>query len=159
MVCFKRVKLNMQLVTFSIDTCYILTINCNIILLWNRFKLWPFRLQVQMCLTSERDSVFVSCGCKAEHRGHIDWLLRRIAKSLVFDNCVSHVEPYSEILNRCYIVDDTCDVIFLIFCQHTIGRSAGSDINGFWEGWSKSTGYQMEVFSFLSVLIKECDLL
>lgn len=112
-------------------------------------KLWPFWPQVQMCLTSERDSVFLSSWCKAEDRRLIHWFLAGIVKSVHKDKCISFIPPHSEILNRCYVVDVTCEVIFLHFCHHTIGASAGADTNGFWECWRKSRGYTDTVMIIL----------
>lgn len=99
--------------------------------------MWPFWLQVQMCLTFERDSIVLSTRLKAYGRREIRRFIQGIGESLSTVDFISFVPYDTERMGRGHIFDFTCQGIALVFAHHIIGASAGADADGFWEYWTK----------------------
>lgn len=135
----------------------ILTVNRNIVLFWGRIEmrsLWP---QIQMCLTSEQDSVVLSSCCKIENCRQIHWFLLGIVKGVIMDNRVSFIPFHSEFFNRCYLRDLASEGIGLVFLHYTIrGIPAHAD-------FLRETLWKREIFkhghNIKSVLAKHANLL
>jgi len=128
--------------TFQIGTCTrdILTVNCDIKLLWRCDELRSLWQQVQHRLTSERDSVVFSGRRDAQYRRVIYWFLTGIVNNLSVYHCISFVPHNSDILNRSYIVDVTAEAIMHPFIHHTTWSAAGSDADGLWKSCRENGG-------------------
>ena len=109
-----------------------------------------------MCLASERDSIVFSCWLKVVNGWEIHWWLLGIVKTFCMHYCISFVPNYIEILNRCYIVDATCDFKVLVFCHRTIEYINGADTDVLWECWTKRRGYQTpSIYHFVPWIYKQ----